>query len=104
MLEVISPPAKDWGRRALDSLKLISKLVKEMEDRHGALHQSSAAAGGPTARCLLRGYLASNSDIVTRITKPVHIDDVGALSAQSDAPILFESIVEKPGSGCATCW
>ena len=33
----------------------------------------------------LRGYLASNADIVTRITKPVHMDDIGALSAQSDA-------------------
>src|ERR1700740_598193 len=45
----------------------------------------------------LRGYLASNADIVTRISKPVHIDDVGALSAQSDRPILFENIIEKPG-------
>ena len=45
----------------------------------------------------LRGYLASNADIVTRITKPVHLDDIGALSAQSDQPILFENIVEKPG-------
>ncbi len=45
----------------------------------------------------LRGYLASNADIVTRISKPVHIDDIGALSAQSDRPILFENIVEKPG-------
>src|SRR6202046_2665138 len=45
----------------------------------------------------LRGYLESNADIVTRITKPVSIDNVGALSAQSDQPILFENIVEKPG-------
>src|SRR5882757_10334656 len=45
----------------------------------------------------LRGYLASNADIVTRIAKPVHMADIGALSAQSDQPILFESIVEKPG-------
>jgi 2,5-furandicarboxylate decarboxylase 1 len=45
----------------------------------------------------LRGYLETNADIVTRITKPVHIDDIGALSAQSDQPILFENIVEKPG-------
>src|SRR6266849_7153403 len=44
----------------------------------------------------LRGYLASNADIVTHIGKPVHIDDIGALSAQSDRPILFENIVEKP--------
>lgn len=33
----------------------------------------------------------------TRITKPVSIDNVGALSAQSEQPILFENIVEKPG-------
>jgi UbiD family decarboxylase len=45
----------------------------------------------------LREYLETNSDIVTRITKPVHIDDIGALSAQSDQPILFENIVEKSG-------
>src|SRR5580765_790800 len=45
----------------------------------------------------LRGYLDSNADIVTRIVKPVHMDDIGALSAQSDQPILFENIVEKPG-------
>jgi UbiD family decarboxylase len=44
----------------------------------------------------LRDYLANNSDIVTRIIKPVHIDDIGALSAQSNQPILFENIIEKP--------
>src|ERR1700726_3048282 len=44
----------------------------------------------------LRGFLETNADIVTRITKPVRMDDVGALSAQSDQPILFENIVEKP--------
>ena len=45
----------------------------------------------------LREHLETNSDIVTRITKPVRMVDIGALSAQSDQPILFESIVEKPG-------
>jgi 2,5-furandicarboxylate decarboxylase 1 len=45
----------------------------------------------------LRGYLETNADIVTRIIKPVSIDNVGALSAQSDQPILFENIIEKPG-------
>src|SRR5713101_762140 len=45
----------------------------------------------------LRGYLASNADIVTRIVKPVRMEDIGALSAQSDQPIVFENIVEKPG-------
>src|SRR3954447_8135482 len=44
----------------------------------------------------LREYLQTNSDLVTRITKPVRIDDIGALSAQTDQPILFENIVEKP--------
>ena len=34
---------------------------------------------------------------MTRIVKPVRMDDVGALSAQSDQPILFENIVGKPG-------
>src|SRR5471030_1991927 len=50
----------------------------------------------PLDACL-RDYLETNSDIVTRIRKPVRIDDIGALSAQSDQPILFENIVEKPG-------
>jgi 2,5-furandicarboxylate decarboxylase 1 len=45
----------------------------------------------------LRGFLASNADIVTRITKPVRMADIGALSAQSEGPILFDNIVEKPG-------
>jgi 2,5-furandicarboxylate decarboxylase 1 len=45
----------------------------------------------------LRGWLDRNADIVTRITKPVRLEDVGALSAQCDDPILFESIVERPG-------
>ena len=45
----------------------------------------------------LREYLETNADIVTRIVKPVRLDDIGALSAQSDQPILFENIVEKPG-------
>jgi hypothetical protein len=45
----------------------------------------------------LRGYLDTNRDVVTRITKPVSIDNVGALSAQSEQPILFENIIEKPG-------
>ena len=45
----------------------------------------------------LRGYLQTNADIVTRIAKPVSLDHIPALTAQSDRPILFESIVEKPG-------
>ncbi len=44
----------------------------------------------------LRGYLETNSDIVTRIAKPVSMDHIGALSAQSDSPIVFENIVERP--------
>src|SRR5262245_3309670 len=45
----------------------------------------------------LRSYLETNRDLVTRITKPVSIVDIGALSGQSDYPILFENIVEHPG-------
>ena len=45
----------------------------------------------------LRGYLASNADVVTRIAKPVSIEHIPALSAQSEQPILFENIIEKPG-------
>src|ERR1700719_3512696 len=45
----------------------------------------------------LRGYLETNCDLVTCIRKPVSIIDIGALSAQSDTPIVFENIVEYPG-------
>ena len=52
----------------------------------------------------LRGYLETNADIVTRITKPVRIDDIGALSAQSEMPIVFREYCRKdPASDCATC-
>ena len=45
----------------------------------------------------LRGYLETNRDIVTHVQKPVSIVDIGALSAQTDTPIVFENIVEYPG-------
>jgi len=45
----------------------------------------------------LRGYLETNDDIVTVIRKPVEMDHIGALSAQSDQPIVFENITGKPG-------
>jgi len=45
----------------------------------------------------LRAYLQAHADLVLTITKPVLLDQIGALSAQSDNPILFENIVEKPG-------
>lgn len=45
----------------------------------------------------LRGFLLSNSDLLTVVSKRVSIDDIGALSAQSEGPILFENIAEKPG-------
>lgn len=44
----------------------------------------------------LRGHLERNADVVTRITKPVSIRDIGALSAQSNGPIVFENIKEYP--------
>src|SRR6516225_5431682 len=58
---------------------------------------STRRSNAPTLDASLRDYLETNVDIVTCIKKPVSIDDVGALSAQSDMPILFENIVEKPG-------
>lgn len=61
---------------------------------------SAPAARSGANRALdpdLRGYLETNADVVTVIRKPVSIKDVGALSAQSEQPILFENIVEKPG-------
>ena len=60
------------------------------------------AAGEPGAGAApldrdLRGFLARHADIVTRITKPVRMEQIPALIAQSPGPILFENIVEKPG-------
>ena len=57
----------------------------------------SAVPNAPALDGSLRDYLETNADIVTHIKKPVSIDDVGALSAQSDVPIIFENIIEKPG-------
>jgi 2,5-furandicarboxylate decarboxylase 1 len=45
----------------------------------------------------LRGYLDTNDDVVTHITKPVSLEHVPALIGQSEQPILFENITEKPG-------
>src|ERR1044072_998856 len=57
----------------------------------------SAIANAPALDGSLRDYLETNADLVTHIKKPVSIDDVGALSAQSDLPIVFENIIEKAG-------
>jgi len=59
-------------------------------------HAAPAVAAKPLDRDL-RGYLATNADIVTRVTKPVDLEYVPALTAQSDRPILFENIRDKPG-------
>ncbi|HTE78125.1 MAG TPA: UbiD family decarboxylase [Xanthobacteraceae bacterium] len=57
----------------------------------------SALPNAPALDGSLRDYLETNADIVTHIKKPVSIDDIGALSAQSDVPIVFDNIIEKPG-------
>ncbi|MBM3487849.1 MAG: UbiD family decarboxylase [Alphaproteobacteria bacterium] len=45
----------------------------------------------------LRGFLETNKDVVRVIRKPVNVNHVGALAAQSDQPLLFENIVGRPG-------
>ena len=45
----------------------------------------------------LRGYLETNADILTVVKKPVSLAHIPALSAESEGPILFETIIEKPG-------
>ena len=45
----------------------------------------------------LRSWLETNSDVVTVIKKPVAVEHIGALSAQSEGPIVFENIIGKPG-------
>ena len=44
----------------------------------------------------LREYLDTHADAVVNITRKVSIDDVGALSAQVDDPIVFHNIAEHP--------
>src|SRR3984885_5410073 len=68
-----------------------------LADPVGATENREPLANERPLDASLRGYLETNADIVTRITKTVHIDDIGALSAQSDMPIVFENIFEKPG-------
>ena len=60
---------------------------------------ASVASGGRPNFQLdadLRGYLRTNADAVTVIRKPVKEKYVGALSAKSERPILFENIIEHP--------
>src|SRR5580698_7971900 len=71
--------------------------MRSAEKTHMAAPIADRKATNQVLDASLRGYLETNADIVTRIVKPVHMDDIGALSAQSDQPILFENIVEKPG-------
>ena len=59
-------------------------------------HAAPAADAKPLDRDL-RGHLRTNADVVTRIAKPVSLEHIPALTAQSEQPILFERIVERPG-------
>jgi len=61
-----------------------------------ASHAAPAASAKPLDRDL-RGYLATNADVVTRVAKPVDLEHIPALTAQSDRPILFENIRDRPG-------
>ena len=45
----------------------------------------------------LRSWLETNEEVVTTITKPVQVEHIGAISAQSEGPVVFENIVGKPG-------
>jgi len=45
----------------------------------------------------LRGFLKTNEDVVTVIAKPVSVKQIGAISAQSETPIVFENVIESPG-------
>ena len=45
----------------------------------------------------LRSWLENIPDVVTVIKKPVSVEQFGALPPQSEGPIVFENIIEKPG-------
>ena len=59
------------------------------------ISHAAPPADGPKSRDL-RGYFEENADIVTEIDKPVSLDHIGALSAQSEGPIIFNNIEEHP--------
>jgi len=50
-----------------------------------ASHAAPAASARPLDRDL-RGYLATNADVVTRVAKPVDLEHIPALTAQSERP------------------
>lgn len=60
-------------------------------------HKPPPTGSSVTPQPNLRAYLDANADLVTKVAKPVSIEDIGALSAQSEGPILFDNIIEKPG-------
>lgn len=45
----------------------------------------------------LRGWLKTNEEVVTTITKPVSVKHIGAIVAQSEQPVVFENVIEHPG-------
>jgi UbiD family decarboxylase len=45
----------------------------------------------------LRGFLKSHAEVVTVVNKPVSVRHIGAYSAQSEGPVVFENVVEHPG-------
>lgn len=53
-------------------------------------------SGTPLPRSL-REYLQLHGNSVITIRKEVKLDEIGALSAQADDPILFENIAGRPG-------
>ena len=50
----------------------------------------------------LRSWLETNEEVVTTITKPVQAEHIGAISAQSEGPVVFENIVGNPGDPSGT--
>ena len=64
----------------------------------------SPLPNSPVLDGALRDYLDTNADIVTRIKKPVSIDVVGALSAQSDHRSCSRTSSRNRVTGCATFW
>lgn len=45
----------------------------------------------------MASFLAEHADSFVQVSQPVNLDDVGALTAQSEGPIVFNDIVGYPG-------
>ena len=75
--------------------KSTAKIAKVPNKNAGTSYDKCAAAQSNQPSDL-RQWLDANEDVLTVVEKTVDIDDIGALTAQAEGPILFDQIKEYP--------